>query len=149
TLSRADGGYDLAVNGGGDVTLDYRKSGFISAQRRTRTPWRDFVVMDDVLMTAFDPAATPVSMTAAPMQAARGSVVSDSDGTRRATLLIPAGTTATIETAGGSQVVPTLTVRATEFTVGPNGPKMMPAALPPPSAYTYCVELSADEAVAA
>jgi YD repeat-containing protein len=148
TLSRADGGYDFAVNGGGDVTFDYKKSGYISAQRRTRTPWRDFVVMDDVLMTPFDTAATTITMAAATMQVARGNAVSDSDGTRRATMLIPAGTTATIETASGVQVAPTLTIRATEFTVGSNGPKMMPAALPPPSAYTYCVELSADEAVA-
>src|SRR5256885_12552174 len=40
-------------------------------------------------------------------------------------------------------------VRATEYTVGPNGPKAMPAKLPSTSAYTYAVELSADEAIAA
>jgi hypothetical protein len=42
----------------------------------------------------------------------------------------------------------TLNVRATEYTVGPNGPKLMPAELPPTSGYTYAVELSSDEAVA-
>jgi hypothetical protein len=42
-----------------------------------------------------------------------------------------------------------LHVRATEYTVGGNGHKAMPATLPPESGYTYCVELSADEAVAA
>src|SRR5205085_1266161 len=41
-----------------------------------------------------------------------------------------------------------ISVRATEFTVGPNGPAAMPGALPATSAYTYCVELSADEAMA-
>jgi len=40
-------------------------------------------------------------------------------------------------------------VRATEYTVGPGGPAAMPAALPSTSAYTYAVELSADEAAAA
>src|SRR5216683_6393088 len=149
TLSRVDGWYDMAVNGGGDVTLVYNKSGYLSAQRRTRTPWRDFVVLDDVYMTAFDPAATAVNMAAPTMQVARGSVVTDSDGSRRATVLVPTGTTATIETPNGSRVATTLTIRATEFSVGSNGQKMMPAALPPASAYTYCVELSADEATAA
>ena len=149
TLSRVDGWYDLAVNGGGDVTLVYDKSGYLSAQRRTRTPWRDFVVLDDVYMTAVDPVATTVNMAAPTMQVARGSVVTDSDGSRRATVLVPTGTTATIETPNGSQVASTLTIRATEFSVGSNGQKMMPAALPPASAYTYCVELSADEATAA
>jgi len=148
TLSRVDGWYDIAVNGGGDLTLDYRRSGYISAQRRMHTPWRDFVVMDDVFMTAYDAAATTVSLGMPAMQIARGSAVADADGIRRATLFIAAGTTATIETPTGSQNATTLTVRATEFTVGPNGPKRMPAALPPTSAYTYCVELSADEAVA-
>src|SRR4029079_5484540 len=38
--------------------------------------------------------------------------------------------------------------RATEYTVGSNGPATMPAALPPTSGYTYAVELSADEAIA-
>ena len=37
----------------------------------------------------------------------------------------------------------------TEYTVGANGPNAMPAALPPTSRYTYAVELSADEAIAA
>src|SRR5688500_2470994 len=42
-----------------------------------------------------------------------------------------------------------LHVPATEYTVGPNVPAAMPGALPPSSAYTYAVELSVDEAVAA
>src|SRR5262249_53887679 len=37
----------------------------------------------------------------------------------------------------------------TEYTVGANGPNAMPGELPPSSGYTYAVELSADEAVAA
>ena len=50
---------------------------------------------------------------------------------------------------GTSQPINTLNVRLTEYTVGPRGPMAMPGTLPPQSAYTYCVELSADEAVAA
>ena len=37
-------------------------------------------------------------------------------------------------------------VRATEYTQGSQGLAAMPAMLPPSSAYTYCVELSLDEA---
>lgn len=149
TLTRADGMYDLVVNGGGQVVIQYQKSGYIETHRRTSTPWRDFVVMDDVYLAAYDTVAARITMGAAAMQTVRGSVVTDRDGSRRATLLIPAGTTATIETASGSQSAATLTIRATELSVGPNGPKMMPAPLPPASAYTYCAEFSADEAVAA
>ena len=42
-----------------------------------------------------------------------------------------------------------LTVRITEYTVGATGAAAMPAELPPSTAYTYAMELSADEALAA
>ena len=54
-------------------------------------------------------------------------------------MVMPSGTTVPMDT---------LTIRATEYTVGPDGPMAMPAPLPPSSAYTYAVELSADEALA-
>ena len=41
-----------------------------------------------------------------------------------------------------------MTVRATEYTVGPNGPDAMPAPMPNNTGYTYAVELSVDEALA-
>ena len=79
-----------------------------------------------------------------------GVLLQDSDGTRQATLLVPQGTTAQMVMPDGStQPLTTLSVRATEYTVGPNGPKAMPAELPPTSGYTYCVELTADEALSA
>jgi YD repeat-containing protein len=53
---------------------------------------------------------------------------------------LPDGTTKPLET---------LSIRATEYTVGKNGPERMPAPLPANSAYTYCIELSADEAIQA
>ena len=40
-------------------------------------------------------------------------------------------------------------VRATEYTVGANGPQARPGPLPPTSGYTYAVELSVDQALAA
>jgi hypothetical protein len=84
------------------------------------------------------------------MQVAQGSIVSDTDGTRQATLMIAQGTGAQIVLANGvTQTLTTLHIRTTEYSVGANGPKAMPAQLPPQSGYTYAVELSADEAIAA
>jgi hypothetical protein len=34
TLSRVDGMFDLAVNGGGLLTVDYQKPGFLPAQQK-------------------------------------------------------------------------------------------------------------------
>lgn len=150
TLSRADGAFDLAVNGGGQLTVRYEKEGFLGAQRAIVAPWRDYAWLPDVVLVAFDTAVTAVDLTVAAMQVARGSTVSDEDGSRRATILFPQGTSAGLVMPNGTtQAVNSLNIRATEFTVGSNGPAAMPAALPPSSGYTYCVELSADEAVAA
>lgn len=150
TLTRADGAFDLAVNGGGQLTLRYDKGGFPAVQRAIVAPWRDYAWLPEVVMIPFDAAVTTVDLTNASMQTARGSTVSDADGARRATILFPAGTTAMLVLPNGStQPLTTLNVRATEYTVGANGPQAMPAPLPPSSGYTYAVELSVDEAVAA
>jgi RHS repeat-associated protein len=151
TLSRGDGLFDLAVNGGGLLTVDYQKAGFIPAQRQVQVPWRDYAWLSDVVLIPVDPRVTAIDLTsAAPIQVARGSLVTDDDGTRQATLLFPRDTVATMVFPDGStQPITGLSVRATEFTVGPNGPRAMPAELPPASAYTYAVDFSVDEAKAA
>ena len=150
TLTRADGGFDLAVNGGGQLTLRYEKDGFLAAQRAIVAPWRDYAWLPEVVMIPFDPAVTAVDLNVASIETARGSAVSDADGARRATILFPPGTTAEMVLPDGtSRPLTTLNVRATEYTVGASGPKAMPAPLPPSSGYTYAAELSADEAVAA
>jgi RHS repeat-associated protein len=151
TLSRADGRFDLAVNGGGALAVKYEKSGFLPAQRTVAVPWQDFVEVPEVGLIAVDPVVTPVTLGSnAPLQVARSSIQTDSDGTRQATVLLPAAVGATLILPNGTtQTVASLNIRATEYTTGDQGPKAMPAQLPPTSAYTYCVELSADEAVAA
>ena len=74
--------------------------------------------------------------------------VSDADGTRQATVLIPEGTEAQIiQSDGTTRTVSRLNIRATEFTEGDSGPRAMPAELPAVTGYTYAVEVTADEAV--
>jgi carboxypeptidase family protein len=150
TLSRADGMFDLAVNGGGQHTVTYRKAGLLSAQRQLTVPWQDYAFLPNVVLIAADPQVTTINLAApTPIQAAWGSAQSDTDGTRQATLLFRQGTQADMVLPNGStQPLTTLHVRATEFTVGPTGPQAMPAALPPASAYTYAVGFAVDEAEA-
>jgi RHS repeat-associated protein len=151
TLTRADGLFDMAVNGGGRLTVRYEKDHYVPVQRQVQAPWRDYAWLPDVVMLPYDPQVTTIDLTAsADIQAARGSVVTDADGTRQATLLIAPGTQATMVLPDGTtQPLTTLHVRATEYTTGPNGPAALPGELPPTSAYTYAVELSVDEAVVA
>ena len=147
TRSRADGMFDLVVNGGGTLTLNFEKPGYLPAQRQLQVPWQDYAIAPEVVLIPLDPNVTPITLSSTVAQLARGGVVSDERGTRSATVFFPAGTTAAMVLPDGSQVpLDTLHFRATEYTVGPNGPQAMPGELPPASAYTYAVELSADEA---
>ncbi|MBN1570929.1 MAG: hypothetical protein JXA73_24025, partial [Acidobacteria bacterium] len=150
TLSRLDGGYDMAVNGGGLLTVNFEKEGYLPAQRPANAPWQDYVLVEETRMVTLDTEVTAVDLSAPDMQVARGSVVTDEDGTRQVTMLFSPGTTATMQLPdGATQDLSMMHVRATEYTVGPNGPKAMPAPLPPQSAYTYAAEFSVDEALAA
>jgi len=150
TQTGNDGRFDLVVNGGGQLCIDYRKDGFLPVCRTLTAPWQDYAWLPDVVLIQPDAKVTTVDLKAdAPVQVARGSPVKDEHGQRQSTLLIPRGTAATMTLADGTKKdLTSLKVRATEFTVGKNGPAAMPAPLPPNSAYTYALDLSADEAAA-
>ncbi|MHB9000599.1 MAG: IPT/TIG domain-containing protein [Thermoanaerobaculia bacterium] len=148
TLTRTTGQYDLALNGGGPITVRFEKQGYLPVDRTVQTRWQDYTVLPDVTMLTLDPNVTTMQSGAAQLQIAHGSVTSDANGARRATLLLPAGSTISMKMPDGtSRALASAAIRATEYTVGPKGPSSMPAELPPQSAYTYCVELSADEAI--
>ncbi len=149
TKTRSDGAYDLAVNGGGQLTMVFNKDGYLPTQRNVlNVPWQGYAVVEDAVLIAKDSKVTTLNLNSPePMKVAQGSVVIDSDGQRQATLMIPQGVTAQVYNPDGTtRTVSQLNFRATEYTVGPDGPKKMPGPLPPTSGYTYAVELSADEA---
>ena len=152
TLTRADGMFDLAVNGGGVLTVQYEKEAFLPAHRQVHAPWQDFTFAPDVVLAQLDSQVTLVEFAPnAPTTVARGSVITDADGSRQATLIFQGATMVNMELPDGTTLPAQarLHVRATEYTVGATGPQSMPADLPPTSGYTYAVELSADEAFAA
>ena len=133
------------------MTVDYTRVGFLPAQRQLVVPWQDYSHVPDVVLLPRDTEVMPVILNGSitVMQVARGTLRRDGSGSRRATVLFPAGTTAGLVQPDGSTVpASTLHVRFTEYTVGPNGRQAMPGELPPTSGYTYAVELGADEAVA-
>jgi RHS repeat-associated protein len=148
TLTRADGMFDMVVNGGGMLTVTYARQGYIAVQRQALPHWLGFARLPDVTMLPYDARVSAINLAAAaPVQVALGSAVTDADGSRQATLLFTAGMTATMTLPGGAvQPLSTLHVRATELTVGATGRSAMPGDLPPTSAYTYAVDFSADEA---
>jgi PKD repeat protein len=153
TLSRDDGMFDLAVNGGALLTVRYEKAGFLMVQRRLEIPWNDIFWLPDVAMVLMAEESAVLSLSGTePIQVAQGPQVVDERGERQSTLLMSQGTGAWMVLPGGATQpfdTETLTVRATEYTVGEDGPPAMPDELPPGVNYTYCVELSVDEAAGA
>jgi PKD repeat protein len=151
TLTGVDGMFDMAVNGGDLLIVRYEKDGHFPVQRQIMVPWQDYVWLPNVVMIAADPQVSPIDLNAtAAVQLARGSKVSDDDGARQTTLMFSQGTTAEMVLPDGStQALENLQVRATEFTIGATGSAAMPAELPANSGYTYAVEFTVDEAIAA
>ncbi len=149
TVSRLDGLYDMVVNGGGPLGVEYNKAGYLPVHRRIEVPWQDYVWAPDVCLTPLDQRVTSINLNAAAQsQIHEGTQSNDEDGTRQARLLFPPGVKGALVMVDDTATTLTQAhVRATEFTVGPNGPQAMPAELPPNVAYTYCVEYSLDEAM--
>jgi RHS repeat-associated protein len=152
TMTREDGHFDLAINGGGPVVVRYEKDGYLPVQRQVQTVWQEYGLLPAVVLTELDENVTSIEQGSSdPFQVARGSLEEDDDGTRRATLLVPAGASASMKLRSGASAAleGELNVRATEYTVGEAGDEAMPGTLPPNSGYTYAVEFSVDEALAA
>ncbi len=149
TLSRNDGYFDFALNGGGTYTVDYKRSGYFPLQRTITTSIQEISVLEDVVLTRPDPIVNNLEINSSVMQIAKSSEVSDSKGTRTGVALIPSGTSANIVFPNGSKsALTSLNLRVTEYTVGELGPQRMPGLLPATSAYTFAADISADEGLA-
>jgi hypothetical protein len=104
TTTRVDGAFDLAVNGGGVLNVDYDLSGHLPAQRQVTVATRDYIWAPDVVLLPLDSAVAVVALPNTGIQVAQGSFVTDEDGTRQAIVLIPAQTTAAMTLPDGTTV---------------------------------------------
>lgn len=148
TLSREDGRFDLAINGGGLVSLTYERPTHLPSQRKVLAEPLGHGHAPDVVLVPLDPKVTVVPLAQPTYQYAQGTLRSDDDGSRQMTVVFPPELQATIERADGTlESLAQLSFRATEYTVGKNGPRAMPADLPASTVYTFAAELSADEAL--
>jgi hypothetical protein len=147
TTSQADGTFAIGV-AAGRLTLQLSSTSFLSIQRTVTALARRFTHVPPTAVLRRDTKATTITPSAGGFHAA--SPTNDSDGPRTTSVFIPPGSVARLRFAdGGTQPAPTLTLRATEATVGAAGPATMPATLPGATAYTFAADVSADEALAA
>jgi hypothetical protein len=153
TRTRADGRFDMAVNGDATLTVHYEREGFLPAQREVTARSLDHTLLPDVVLLRWRKEdAKPVALNelAAP-HLVRGAVERDHTGTRQARLLFLPGTTAELIPSDPDtppRPIETLHVQLLEITVGATGQSAMPGSLPPASGYTYAVHFLVSEAVA-
>lgn len=150
THTDENGVYHMAVNAGGTLTARFQLAGYIPAQRAVDTLFQQSAKTEDLVLLPRSETVTEVDFSGATssMQVVLGDVETDDDGSRRAVLMIPAGTEAQIYDASGALVpVTDFNLRMTEQTVGDRGDLTMPATLPPTTGYTYAVDITGDEAL--
>ncbi|WP_254839628.1 carboxypeptidase-like regulatory domain-containing protein [Natronomonas marina] len=141
TLSRADGTFDMAVNGGGTVIFRFERTGFLPLQRQIPVGSNAHRKGTAVSLLRETAESTTVETDSDDGQVATSQPVSDGDGDRQAAVFVPPNTSA-MDTDDGT-APEELEIRATEYTVGENGPEAMPDELPNRVGYTYAVELTA------
>lgn len=143
----ANGEFNLAVNGGQQYVLNFKKDGFILLQRSSQIGWGEVQWLPEVVLLNKDSQVTKVDFSKADTaNEFAGSKVKDEDGNRQARVFFPVGTSVSIHNPDGTtRPMDLLNLRITEFTEGASGLNAMPGELPPTSAYTYAIEITADE----
>ncbi|MFW5741258.1 MAG: hypothetical protein ACOC1F_12925, partial [Myxococcota bacterium] len=127
--------FDMAVNGGGYLTVRYERQGYLPVERKVFVPQRDYTILPPVAMTLEGALATnQFACDSDAWQAV------EEPGGGRLTLLVPPDTM-----WDGCSTTTDYGLRLIEYTTGTDGPDAMPALLPPTSAYTYAAEFRLEE----
>jgi hypothetical protein len=154
TLTRADGWYDLAVNGGGPLVVDIQRAGYLTVQRTVQTSWKNYAFADDVILTPPYTAAQQFAVNSASTQVIHGAltppgwtcqapcagcapICGDGDGAKRVQVYIPKNT----YPVNWPTPPANIPVQITEYTTL-GGPARMPGLLPPTSGYMYAFDVS-------
>jgi len=120
----------------GTRTLDVSAAGYLPSQRTVSIAPESWESVGDFVIIPRDGASTSITLRADMAQVHRANEVTDESGSRTPTLIFPPGVRARMTPPDRSvRDLTSLTVRATEYTVGPRGPGSMPGTLPPLSGY--------------
>ena len=143
TTTVSDGSFSIVVNGRATYVVNLYLPGYLPAQRTIEVPVNAWTWLDDVILVKKDPSQK-INIGEASLTS--NSEKSDSDGIRSIDLLATSNLSAYLVKEDGTRTaLDSISISATEYTVGDDGPKSMPASLPTASGYTYAVEIDADE----
>jgi|GEM_PF-1061257 len=150
TLTRADGWFDLVVNGGIPLVLTIKKEGYLNLQRSVEPKSNSFSVLPNIVLLPYSPEVTRVDLTdsSQPFYLVKGESIHRADTEIQTHLIISQGTRATMTLPDNSQqILDQVHIRVTQYSVDEQGRQVLPAQLPDTVGHTYAVELSLDEAI--
>src|SRR5262249_16667759 len=75
TTTRPDGAFDLAVEGGSQLLVQFSRDGYLSAERGVQVAWQSYEALPDVGLIETSKAATQIAVKADHEQVAEGDVV--------------------------------------------------------------------------
>ena len=155
TLTRPDGFFDLAVNGGARLVMKYELDGYIPAERVTQPGWQRHGQLPEVGLVEQSGKRTELHSGASSIQAATAEATDDGFGKRQVLVLMQPGTRASAELPDGSEEdLSTLTLRVTEYPFEAmdsqeswqTTARFAPGTLPLAGGVHYGMELRVDEA---
>jgi RHS repeat-associated protein len=116
TLTRSDGLYDLAVNGGSRLLLNFTFDGYLPAQRAVQPGWQRHLVVDNLGLVVATGTTTSVSADSGDSQTIAGPSVDDSYGKREPFVIIEPGTSAdAVMDDGSTEPLSHLSVTVKEY----------------------------------
>ncbi|HKY34627.1 MAG TPA: RHS repeat-associated core domain-containing protein [Polyangiaceae bacterium] len=156
TVSRPDGVFDLAVNGGSQLLVQFSRDDLLSAERGVHAAWRSYEAVPEVGMIAAGEAVTKIAGNADREQVAEGDVIEDPLGRRQPVVVFVKDTKATAKLADGSEEeLKELHVRLAEYPLElPSAEtidepsRFAPGTSPHPGSLSWGIEATIDEAQA-
>ena len=154
TSTRPDGLFDLAVNGGSELLVQFSRDGYLAAERGVAPHWESYQAVPSVGLIEEGSSATKVAAHVDHEQVAVGEAVEDKLGSRQPLLVFVRDLTATATLDDGSEKdLPEFHVRLTEYPFEApsrealNEPsRFAPGTTPTRGGVTYGIEASIDEA---
>ena len=152
TMTRPDGLFDLAVNGGESLVLEFTKRFHLPVERATRPGWQRYQPLGEIGMLPQASNTTSVTSDTAAPQVIKGDPADGDFGPHQPLVVVAPGTSATATLSDNSiQSLSSFTVHVTESpfekpALGALTARFSPGTLVHPSALHYGVEFTVDEA---
>jgi RHS repeat-associated protein len=146
TLTRGEGQYDLVVNGGSRLLLEFSADGFLAAQRSVSPKWQQHARVDDLGLVDAVGKTSSISADAEDSQAISGPASDDAFGVREPFLVFEPGTTAEALLPNGTRhALSTLSVTVTEYPIA-SGESFLPGTASNIVGVSYALEFEVAEA---